>query len=129
MPIVLIIVGALFLTSAVRWNSGGDKIWTLLGGDLTSSNKGNFFAWAVAIILIGAVGYIDELKPVANTMIGLVIVVLLLSNNGFFANLEKEVLQPPQAASATPAAAGLAGMAGSIPGIAGDISTFAGVLA
>ena len=42
-------------------------------------------------------GYIDELKPVANTMLALVIVVLLLSNNGFFAQLEKDVTAKAQA--------------------------------
>jgi hypothetical protein len=127
MPIVLIIVGGLFLTAAVRWNEGGSNIWKLLGNDLTSSNKGNFFAWAVAIILIGAVGYIDELKPVANTMIGLIIVVLLLSNNGFFANLEKEVLAKP-AQLAGSATAAIGGVASSIPGVLGDATSLAGVL-
>ena len=97
MPIALIIFGVFLLVAAVRWDDGGSDVWTLLQSDLqgksvtTGKQQGNFFAWAAAIVLIGAVGYIDELKPVANTMLALVIVVLLLSNNGFFAQLQKDV--------------------------------------
>lgn len=104
MPIAFIIFGIFLVVASVRWNQGGNQVWTLLGSDLqgksvtTGKQTGNFFAWAAAIILIGAVGYIDELKPVANTMLALVIVVLLLSNNGFFAQLQKDVT-----AKATPA--------------------------
>jgi hypothetical protein len=97
MPIAFVIFGVFLLLAAVRWNSGGSEVWTLLKSDLqgksvtTGKQTGNFFAWAAAIILIGSVGYIDELKPVANTMLALVIVVLLLSNNGFFAQLQQDV--------------------------------------
>jgi hypothetical protein len=97
MPIALVIIGVFLLVAAVRWDSGGSEVWTLLRSDLegksvtTGKQTGNFFAWAAAIILIGAVGYVDELKPVANTMLALVIVVLLLSNNGFFAQLQKDI--------------------------------------
>ena len=97
MPIVLIISGIFLLTAAVRWNSGGSEVWTLISSDLqgksvsTGKQTGSFFVWAAAIVLIGAVGYIDELKSVSNTMLALVIAVLLLSNNGFFAQLEKDV--------------------------------------
>lgn len=104
MPIALIIVGAFLLVAAVRWDKGGSDVWTLIGDDLkgksvaTGRQAGNFFAWAAAIILIGAVGYVDELKPVANTMLALVIAVLLLSNNGFFAQLQKDVTGKASAA-------------------------------
>ncbi|MGI0084606.1 MAG: hypothetical protein ACREBQ_05945 [Nitrososphaerales archaeon] len=98
MPIVLIVFGVFLLVAAVHWNSGGSGVWTLIGSDLqgksvtTGRQSGNFFAWATAIILIGAVGYIDELKSVSNIMLALVIAVLLLSNNGFFAQLQKDVI-------------------------------------
>jgi len=97
MPIALVIFGVFLLVAAVRWDKGGSDVWTLLQSDLqgksvtTGKQTGSFFAWAAAIILIGAVGYIDELKPVANTMLALVIVVLLLSNNGFFAQLQQDI--------------------------------------
>jgi hypothetical protein len=98
MPIAFLIFGVFLLVAAVRWDSGGSEVWTLLESNLQGKsvttgkqNNGNFFAWAAAIILIGAVGYIDELKPAANTMLALVIAVLLLSNNGFFVQLEKDI--------------------------------------
>lgn len=103
MPIAFVIFGVFLLLAAVRWNSGGSEVWTLLKSDLqgksvtTGKQTGNFFAWAAAIILIGAVGYIDELKPIANTMIALVIVVLLLSNNGFFAQLQQDITSTAKA--------------------------------
>lgn len=97
MPIALVIFGVFLLVAAVRWDKGGSEVWTLLQSDLqgksvtTGKQSGSFFAWAAAIILIGAVGYVDELKPIANSMLALVIIVLLLSSNGFFAQLEKDI--------------------------------------
>lgn len=105
MPIALIIFGAFLLVAAVRWDNGGSEVWTLLQSDLqgksitTGKQTSSYFVWAAAIILIGAVGYIDELKPVANTMLALVIVVLLLSNNGFFAQLQKDITAQAEKAS------------------------------
>jgi len=99
MAIVLIIIGAAFLVAAVRWDSGGKDIWTLIENDFTSDQNGSFISWAAAIILIGALGYIEDLKPIANSMLALIIVVLLLSNRGFFANLQRDITaQAPQVA-------------------------------
>jgi hypothetical protein len=122
MPIALVIIGVFLLVAAVRWNSGGNQVWTLLQSDLqgksvaTGKQSGSFFAWAAAIILIGAVGYVDELKPVANTMLALVIVVLLLSNNGFFAQLQKDITTKPSATNTTASTAGATQLLGTALG-------------
>lgn len=119
MPIALVIIGVFLVVAAVRWNSGGNQVWTLLRSDLqgksvtTGKQTGNFFAWAAAIILIGAVGYVDELKPIANTMLALVIVVLLLSNNGFFAQLQSDVTSSSQSTTSASSTAASSSALGS----------------
>lgn len=60
----------------------GEDVSKLLQGDLTG--KGSFVPWVLAILAVGAVGYIDELRPVSDAFLVLLLVVLLLSNGGFF---------------------------------------------
>lgn len=87
MPFALLIVGVLLVTSGVR-NTYAD-LFTLVKGDLTGS--GSFLHWALAILIIGAVGYVDELKPFSRAFMALLIVVLFLSNGGFFAKFNQQV--------------------------------------
>lgn len=75
MAFVLLIVGAVLLISAVKGTSS--DLFTLLQGDFTGSN--NFIYWAVAILLIGALGYIPKVKPISVAFLGLVVLVLFLS--------------------------------------------------
>ena len=81
MPFLFIIVGVLFVVSAVRGTN--TQLIGLLKGDFTG--HGNFVYWLASILVIGAVGYIPELKPVSRAFLVLVIVVLFLSNKGVFA--------------------------------------------
>jgi hypothetical protein len=86
MPFVLIIIGVVFLDAAVRNtvsdSASGPGLTTLLKGDFTG--KDNFLYWMTAILIIGSVGYVDALKPISRMFMGLVLVVLFLSNGGFF---------------------------------------------
>jgi hypothetical protein len=125
MRIVAIVVGAVLLIVAVRGtyqNAGGinatngNGLFPLLKNDFESGNKGNFLAWFAAIFAIGAVGYIPQLKPVANSMLGLVILVLLLSNGGFFADLKQAVSQKAPSSSVSASNTSLS----SIGAIAGE---------
>ncbi len=84
MPLVLILIGLLFLVAAVR-----DQLGTLFGlvkGDFTGS--GNFVYFVAAIVVIGAIGYSDKLKPLSDGFLFLVILVLVIHNKGVFANLQ-----------------------------------------
>ena len=84
MPLALILIGLLFLVAAVR-----DQLSTLLNlikGDFTGS--GNFVYFVAAIVVIGAIGYSDKLKPLSDAFLFLVILVLIISNRGVFANLQ-----------------------------------------
>ena len=48
------------------------------------ANVPGFHIWILAIFVAGALGYVKQLKPVANAFLVLIIVVMLLSNKGFF---------------------------------------------
>lgn len=87
MPFAFIIVGVLLLVSAVR-NTSSD-LFTLVKGDFSGSNS--FLHWLVAILIIGALGYIEPIRPLSRAFMALVIIVLFLSNQGFFAKFNQEV--------------------------------------
>jgi hypothetical protein len=101
MPLALLILGALFLTAAVRGNKCGgqqcaDVLFTTMKDDFTG--PGNFIYWGLALFLIGALGYYKPLKPLSNAFLGLVILVLFISNRGFFAKFLEQIgsTQSPQ---------------------------------
>lgn len=87
MPFALLFVGILFLVLGVRDTQ--KEFVELLRGDFTGS--GNFIYFIVAILGIGAVGYIPRLKPVSDGFLVLVLVVLFLSNKGFFSQFQQQV--------------------------------------
>lgn len=74
MPFVLLMIGILLLTVAVRDQQ--TAFVQLVRGDF--SGPGNFMYWVVALIVLGAIGYIPKAKPVANLFIVLILIVLVL---------------------------------------------------
>jgi hypothetical protein len=86
MRVAAIIIGALLLLVAVRGTetdsapgaNDGKGFWPLLKKDFEPGQKGNFFAWFAAILVIGALGYIPHLKQVSTLMLTLVTVVLII---------------------------------------------------
>lgn len=92
MPYFFIILGVILVVSAARDTYG--NLLTLLEGDLVNTNgPQNFFYWFAAIAIIGLVGYIDELKPISNGFLALVLVVLFIDNKGFFAQFTAALSQ------------------------------------
>lgn len=80
MPFLFIIIGVFMVVSSVR---GTDKqLLTLLKGDFTG--KGNFLYWTLSILLIGSLGYIQQLRTFSRAMLVLVAIVLVVSNHGVF---------------------------------------------
>jgi hypothetical protein len=75
----------------------GDKLLTLVKGDLTGPK--NYIYWAISIMILGALGYVEDLKPLSRSMLVLVLIVLVLSDDtgqgqgGFFAEFEKALSQ------------------------------------
>lgn len=80
MPYALIIAGIVLTVAGVRNTQG--TLFTLLKNDFTGSNS--FIWWTISIIGIGAVGYVPDLRKLANAFLALVLIVLLLANRGVF---------------------------------------------
>ena len=83
MPFVLVITGVVLLIAAIKNTygqttpSGSPGLGALLQNDFTGQN--NFIFWLVAMLVIGAIGYIPKLKPVSIGLLVLVVAVLVLS--------------------------------------------------
>jgi hypothetical protein len=95
MPFVFIIVGAVLVTSGVRGTS--QDLLNLLKGDLTGQN--NFIYWVLAILLIGSLGYVDELRGFSRALLALIIIVLVVheqnqgGSGGLFTEFQNAVKQ------------------------------------
>jgi hypothetical protein len=88
MPIFILFVGVMLVVVGI--NNKIPEFVSLLKGDFQS--KGNsppFQIWIVAIFVAGSLGYVKALRPVANAFLVLIVVALLLSNKGFFAEFTK----------------------------------------
>lgn len=107
MSFVFIIIGAILTISGVRGtetdsapgNGDGQGLFPLVKGDFEGTGQQHgFLVWFAAILAIGALGYAPDLKLFANAVLALVIIVLLLSNKGFFAQLKNEILSSKKVA-------------------------------
>jgi hypothetical protein len=94
MPFVFAIAGIVFIVAGVRGTS--DDLLTLLKNDL--SGDGNFIYWILSIAIIGALGYIEPLRPISRAFLVLIIVVLVLAEDktaagsgGFFDKFQDSI--------------------------------------
>lgn len=99
MPFVLLIIGAILVDTGVRDTvitqaDGSPGLFELLQNDLSPSaqTSGNhsFIPWLAAILLIGALGYVEELRGFSHAFLALVVLALFLNkkNSGFFPTLQ-----------------------------------------
>lgn len=108
MPFALIIIGLSLLVSGVKDTQ--DTLYGLIKGDFSGQN--NYIYWAGSILLIGSVGYIEKLKPVVNSFLVLLVIVLLLGGNkgqSFFKSISA-VLNSTETTPVTPAPASTTGV-------------------
>jgi len=77
MPFVLIIIGLLFLISAVRGTQ--DYLAALIRSEFIG--QGSFTYWVVVIILVGAIGYVDKFKKVSTGLLALILISLFLTRS------------------------------------------------
>jgi hypothetical protein len=139
MPIALVFIGVLLLVAAIRDRLGA--LGTLVSGDFTG--QGNFFYWSASLIILGALGYSKVFRTPSRALIGLVLLVMILSNKGFFAQLQSAVANvqapapsgqtAPQSAVTAPAAASGAaasgsGILGKLAGLGKAVSTLTSVM-
>lgn len=93
MPFIIVLIGILLV--AIGYQGTHKEFMTLLKGDFSGPN--NFVFWFIALFSIGLVGYAPKLKGFSDAFMVLVIIVLFLSNDGFFDKFVKEIesLQNP----------------------------------
>lgn len=86
MPLFFAVLGAAFLIAALR-NKQGDLL-TLIEGEFKGTSGGtNFAVWALALLLVGGIGYVRQLKPISNGLLALLFIGIVLSNQGLIAKL------------------------------------------
>lgn len=84
MPFALIIAGILLIL--VGYQGTQNAFFTQLLTDVPQ-----FGIWFVAIMVIGALGYIPRLKDLSNAFLALVILVLFITHKGFFAQFNQAI--------------------------------------
>lgn len=85
MSLALLSAGILLIVASVR-DKQGDLI-TLVQGDMLG--EGGFIQWIVALVLIGAIGYIPRLKPLSVALLTLVLIAIFIrKGTGFFTQLQ-----------------------------------------
>lgn len=87
MPFALAIIGIVILVSAIRGTSGA--LFSTFKSDFTGS--GNFLYWVIAILAVGSIGYIKKLQPLSSAFLALLLIVLFISNKGFFSQFQSGI--------------------------------------
>jgi len=80
MPFILIVVGLILLVTAIKGTTG--RLGTMLAED--TFGAGGFVYWFVAIMVVGAIGYIKAFKTLSDAFIVLIVLSLVLSHRGVF---------------------------------------------
>lgn len=88
MPVLFGLFGIILIVAGVRnrVTAGDPSLMSLVKDDFTGQSP--FWKWILAILLIGALGYVPNLRPLSRGFMALVIVVFFLSNKGVFTQLQ-----------------------------------------
>lgn len=103
MAFVLVVAGILMIVTGARGTYG--QFGQQLQKDFTGA--GNFIYWIVSLGLFGAIGYVDALRTLSRLLMALVLIGMVLSNRGVFAQFAAALKSGPTAPNA-PATAGSA---------------------
>ena len=99
MPFVLVLIGLLMIVTGARGTYS--QFGSMVAGEFQGKNS--FLYFAAAIGGVGAIGYIDALKTFSRLFLILILIGIVVSNKGFFANLQKALAQGPTPPNALPA--------------------------
>lgn len=89
MPLLLIGTGLVLVLTGLNGNAA--NLYSLVASDFKGPNS--FVYWMLAILVLGALGYIRGLENLSKLFLVLVIVVLFLDNGGFFTQFQAFVKQ------------------------------------
>jgi len=97
MPYALIAIGVAMVVTGVQ------NTYAALGAQLQSDGVA-FLKWGVAIGMVGAAGYVQDLRQLSRAFLGLILISMILSNSktgaGFFGNLKNAINAGPATTSA-----------------------------
>jgi hypothetical protein len=121
-PFVLVLIGLLLILTGYQGTYR--QFGTMVAGEFTA--KPSFLYFVAGIGAVGAIGYIDALRTFSRLFLTLILIGIVVSNKGFFANLQKALAQGPQTPQPVPQASG-SGTASStssssLPGFSGSMS-------
>lgn len=86
MPYVLLIAG-LLLAWLDYLGAGNIRAAISLFKEEVFDGTPPFWKWLGAIIIVGLLGYVDDLKPIAQALLTLILVVMLLSHKSSFSQI------------------------------------------
>lgn len=77
MPFFFVFVGVLLIITGVK------DTYVALGKEVADdfSGKQNFFTWVMALGSVGALGYVEKLRPFTNAFMVLILIAMVLSNS------------------------------------------------
>lgn len=88
--IFLLLIGVVLIVAGARGKSS--ELGAIVQDDFVS--QPSYFVWILAVATIGIIGSFKPLKEASNAFYALLIIVLLLSNRGFFAEFNRQVFGP-----------------------------------
>lgn len=91
MPFALVLIGLVLIVTSAQ--DSYVQMGSQIKKDFTGT--GSFMWWLVAIMMVGAIGYVQKLKPLSIALMTLVLIVLLLKNGNFFAQLTSALQKAP----------------------------------
>lgn len=91
MPFALVIIGLIMIVSGAR------NTHAALGRELQNdfTGPGNFITWVVAFGVVGSLGYIQALEKPSRYFMALILISMMLSNEGFFAKFGAALASGP----------------------------------
>lgn len=101
MPLLLIGTGLVLVLTGL--NGDAPALYELLASDF--SGPGSFIYWLLAMLVLGALGYIKGLENLSKLFLILVIIVLFLDNGGFFTQFQAFLKQTQGTTASTTGAA------------------------
>lgn len=98
MGLVLLIAGLLMVITGARGTYA--QFGSLVAGEFQGQN--NFTYWFLSFMGLGAIGYIPKLQTVSRLLMTLVLLVLVLSHKGFFAQFTAALKAGPKQPNSLP---------------------------
>lgn len=85
----IIVIGLALLMVGIRGKV--EEFHSLLADDFGPNSGSNFIGWIMALLFIAAIGAYRPLRPISDGFLALIVIAILLSNQGFFARLEEQI--------------------------------------